>query len=218
MTPRRHIRAAVAALILAALFVPDAWCDVSGAPTPVPVPPIPKPPQLGAPPKVTLPTNGPPGRPNLEIPDAANLDRLPIPPVATITPADQSDTTPAPKSGVFTAAPATVSPGGNESQIEEMFFLLDPESSQFSPTAESKLQIVAKELSQDAAARLEIRTFSPAKPHAESAAHRLSLARFFAIREFLNRNGVADDKIDGRPLISGIDELNADRAELYIER
>lgn len=217
MTPRRHIQAALAAAILAVSVLPNAWCDVPGAPKPVPVPPIPKPPQLGAPPKVTLPTNGPPGRPAIAIPDAANLDRLPIPPVATITPADTSDTAPPPKSGLFTPAPATVSPGGNVSQIEEMFILLDPGSNQLSPTAESKLQIVAKELSQNEATRLEIRTFSPAKPHAESAAHRLSLARFLAIREFLNRNGVGDDKIDGRPLISEADELNADRVELYIE-
>jgi hypothetical protein len=198
--------------------MPNAWCDVPGAPKPVPVPPIPKPPQLGALPKVTLPTGGPPGRPAIEIPEAANLDRLPIPPVAAITPADKSDTTPPPKSGALTPAPATVSPGGNESRIEEMFILLDPGSNQLSPTAESKLQIVAKEMSQNQATRLEIRTFSPAKPHAESASHRLSLARFFAIRAFLNQNGVADDKIDGRPLISGPDELNADRVELYIER
>ncbi len=205
-------------MILAALTAPAALCDVPGAPKPIPVPPIPKPPQLGAPPKVILPVNGPPGRPAIAIPAAASLDRLPIPPVAAITPADPSDPAPSPKSGALTPKPATVSPGGNVSQIEEMFFLLDPGSSQFSTAAESKLKLVAKELSQDDAGRLEVRIFSPSKPHAESAAHRLSLARFFAIREFLNRNGVSDDKIDGRPLISTPDELNADRAELYIER
>jgi outer membrane protein OmpA-like peptidoglycan-associated protein len=209
---------AFGAAILATLAAPAARCDVPGAPQPIPVPPIPKPPQLGAQPKIVLPNNGPPGRPTIEIPDAANLDRLAIPPVAAITPADPSDKTPPPQSGVFTTAPATVSPGGNLSQIEEMFFLLDPGSSQFSATAETKLQMVAKELAQNGATRLEVRTFSPAKPHAESAAHRLSLARFFAIRDFLNRNGVGDDKIDGRPLISTPDELNGDRAELYIER
>jgi hypothetical protein len=209
---------ALGAAILATLTAPAAWCDVPGAPKPIPVPPIPAPPQLGAQPKVTLPTNGPPGRPVITIPDAANLDRLPIPPVAEITPADAADPAPPPKSGALTPQPATVSPGGNLSQIDEMFFLLDPGSSQFSAKAESKLQMVAKELSQDAAARLEIRTFSPSKPHAESAAHRLSLARFFAIRDFLTGHGVDDNKIDGRPLISEPNELNADRAELYVER
>jgi hypothetical protein len=217
LTTRRHIPV-IAAVILAALIAPTAWPDVPGAPKPIPVPPIPKPPQLGAQPKVTLPTTGAPGRPTIAIPAAADLDRLPIPPVATITPADLSDPAPPPKSGTLTPQPATVSPGGNLSQIEEMFFLLDPGSSQFSTTAEGKLQLVAKELSQNGSARLEVRTFSPSKPHAESAAHRLSLARFFAIRDFLNRNGVGDDKIDGRPLISSPGELNADRVELYIER
>jgi outer membrane protein OmpA-like peptidoglycan-associated protein len=167
---------------------------------------------------VNLPSTAAPGRPNIEIPVAAVLDRLPIPPEATITPADKADPAPPFATGLQTPAPAIVSPGGNPSQIEEIFFLLEPGSSQFAPSTEAKLQLVAKELSQDHAARLEIRIFSPSKPHAESAAHRLSLARFFAIRDFLTRNGVDDAKIDARPLISAPNELNADRAELYVER
>ena len=52
-------------------------------------------------------------------------------------------------------------------------------------------------------ARLEVRDLSPpAKPHSEGTARRLSLARFLAIRDYLVRNGVADDRIDGRPLTS----------------
>jgi outer membrane protein OmpA-like peptidoglycan-associated protein len=135
-----------------------------------------------------------------------------------ITPADRNDPTPTPVTGLRVPAPATVSPGGNPSQIQELFFLLEPDSSQFTASAEAKLKNVAEDMVRDKAARLEVRTFSPSKPHAESAAHRLSLARFFAVRDFLTRNGVDDDNIDGRPLISTPGELNADRVEIYIER
>jgi len=34
----------------------------------------------------------------------------------------------------------------------------------------------------------------------------------------LKRNGLEDSRIDGRPLTSDPNELNADRVELYIER
>jgi outer membrane protein OmpA-like peptidoglycan-associated protein len=111
-----------------------------------------------------------------------------------------------------------ISPGDAASQIEESMFIVDPGSSQLSAAAQTKLAALAKELAQDQAARLEIRTFSPAKPHSESTARRLSLARFLAIRDVLTHNGVSEDRIDGRPLTSTPTELNADRVELYIER
>jgi hypothetical protein len=195
-----------------------SWAQVPGAPAPIPVPPIPAPPQLGAVPRVNLPAIIPPGRPAIGIPDAAQLDRLPIPPEAAITPADPTDKTPPPKSGVLTGATAMISPGDAASQIEESMFIVDPGSSQLSAAAQTKLAALAKELAQDQAARLEIRTFSPAKPHSESTARRLSLARFLAIRDVLTHNGVSEDRIDGRPLTSTPTELNADRVELYIER
>lgn len=152
------------------------------------------------------------------MPDAAELDRLPIPPQAAITSADPTDPIPAPKSGLMTAAPPIVSPGNAAAQIEEAMFIVDPGASHMSAAAQSKLANLAKEMIQNKTARLEVRTFSPSKPHSESSAHRLSLARFLAIRDFLTRNGVGDDRIDGRPLISLPTELNADRVELYIER
>ncbi|MDB5395792.1 MAG: hypothetical protein JWM91_3298 [Rhodospirillales bacterium] len=118
----------------------------------------------------------------------------------------------------MTAAPPIVSPGNAAAQIEEAMFIVDPGASHMSAAAQSKLANLAKEMIQNKTARLEVRTFSPSKPHSESSAHRLSLARFLAIRDFLTRNGVGDDRIDGRPLISLPTELNADRVELYIER
>jgi hypothetical protein len=218
LTKRRPITATLAASILAAFTARATLADLPAAPAPIPVPPIPTAPQLGAPPKISLPTNAAPGKPTTDFPEPAALDRLPIPPEAAITPADKSDTTPPPLSGLLTPAPATVSPGGSLSQIEEMFFQLEPGSNQLPPSAEAKLKQVAAELGQSQATRLEIRIFSPSKPHQESAARRLSLARFFAIRNFLKQNGVSDTKIDARPLVSDPGEQNADRAELYIER
>lgn len=185
---------------------------------PIPVPPIPAPPQLGAVPKIEHPALTPPARPVIGLPDAAELDRLPIPPEAAITPADKDDPVPAPKSGLLTAAPPMISPGDAASQIQEAMFIVDPGTSQISDAAQIKLGNLAKELIEDKAARLEVRTFSPSKAHSESIARRLSLARFLAIRDFLTQHGVADARIDGRPLISAPNELNADRVELYIER
>ncbi|HTJ62226.1 MAG TPA: OmpA family protein [Alphaproteobacteria bacterium] len=218
MTKRRLITAICLATILAAFTAHNVLADLPAAPTPIPVPPIPTPPQLGAPPKVSLPNNKAPGRPPADFPEPAVLDRLPIPPEAAITPADRNDPAPPPVSGLLTPAPASVSPGGSLSQIEEMLFVLDPGSNQLPPTAQAKLQQVASELAQNQAARLEVRIFSPSKPHQEGTAHRLSLARYFAIRDFLKRNGVNDARIDARPLVSDPGEMNADRAELYIER
>jgi outer membrane protein OmpA-like peptidoglycan-associated protein len=218
LTKGHSITARLAATILAAFIASRALADLPAAPTPIPVPPIPTAPRLGTPPKITLPTNTAPGKPAVDFPEAAVLNRLPIPPEAAITPADKSDPTPPPLSGLKTPAPASVSPGGSLSQIEEMLFQLDPGSSQVPPAAEAKLKQVAAELGQSPATRLEIRVFSPGKPHQESTANRLSLSRFFAIRNFLKQNGVSDTKIDARPLVSDPGEPNADRAELYIER
>ena len=125
---------------------------------------------------------------------------------------------PPPKSGTQTPAPPMASPGAVEANIQETFFIVDPGSAQFPATAQNKLLDIAKDMVRNPASRLEVRTFSPAKPHSEGTARRLSLSRFQAIREFLTHNGVGDDRIDGRPLASEPNELNADRVELYIEQ
>ncbi len=72
-------------------------------------------------------------------------------------------------------------------------------------------------MAQNPAARIEIRAFSPRRTPSQSNARRLSLARFLAVRDFLVKSGVDDNRIDGRALISGPNELNADRVELYVE-
>jgi outer membrane protein OmpA-like peptidoglycan-associated protein len=204
--------------LIATVGAPAVLAQVVGAPTPIPAPPIPAPPSLSAAPKLSLPSLTPPARPAIGIPDAAILEPQPIPPEAAITPADPTDPIPPPKSGTLTAAPPMVSPGNDASQIEEAMFIIDSGASQMSEAAQGKLAALAKEMAEHKATRLEVRTFTPSKPHAESTAHRLSLARFLAIRDFLTQNGVSDDRIDGRPLISSPNELNGDRIELYIER
>ena len=196
-----------------------ALAQVTGAPKPIPVPPIPTPPQLGAPPRVTLPPiSPPPGHIVTNLPAAPELQHLAIPAEAAITPADKKDPVAPPPSGLKTPAPPMNSPGAAVSNIHETFFIVDPGASQLSASAEKKLKDIAQDMAQNPAARLEVRTYSPAKPHSEGTARRLSLARFLAIREFLTKNGVGDDRIDGRPLASAPTELNADRVELYIEQ
>ena len=214
----RLAQSLVAVAALAAASGHGAWGQVSGAPAPIPVPPIPAPPQLGAPPHIELPKLTPPGRPDVEMPDAADLTPVAIPAEAPITPADKNDPAPPPPSGLSTPAPPMVSPGAVASRIDELAFLLDPGSSQLSKAAETKLGDVAATLAQEPAARLEVRTYSPKKEHSESNARRLSLSRFLLIRKYLNEKGVADARIDGRPLVAAPTELNADRVELYIER
>jgi hypothetical protein len=206
-------------LLSAAVCAPAALAQVPGAPKPIPVPPIPAPPQLGAPPRVTLPPiSPPPGHVVVDLPAAPDIQHIPIPAEAAITPADKNDPVPPPPSGLKTPAPPMASPGANVSNIHETFFIIDPGSSQLSASAQTKLKDIAQDMVRDPTARLEVRTYSPAKPHSEGTARRLSLARFLAIREFLTRNGVGDDRIDGRPLASAPTELNADRVELYIEQ
>ena len=214
-------RTAAIALLFAAVAGAPAvlLAQVQTPPKPIPVPPIPAPPQLGAQPKITLPPIvPPPSHPVVGIPDAPDIARLPIPPEAAITPADKNDPVPPPKSGTQTPAPPMASPGAVEANIQETFFIVDPGSAQFPATAQNKLLDIAKDMVRNPASRLEVRTFSPAKPHSEGTARRLSLSRFQAIREFLTHNGVGDDRIDGRPLASEPNELNADRVELYIEQ
>jgi outer membrane protein OmpA-like peptidoglycan-associated protein len=167
---------------------------------------------------VLPPINPPPGHVVLDLPDAPDIQRLPMPPEAAITPADKNDPVPPPPSGLKTPAPPMVSPGAAASNIQEAFFIVDPGSSQLPASAENKLKDIAQDMTRNPASRLEVRTFSPAKPHSEGTARRLSLARFLAVRDFLTHNGVGDDRIDGRPLASAPAELNADRVELYIER
>lgn len=210
---------ALCLLLSAAACAPATLAQVTGAPVPIPVPPIPAPPQLGAPPKITLPPiNPPPGHVVVDLPDVPTLTPVPMPQEAAITPADRNDPIPPPPSGLKTPAPPTTSPGAAVSNIQETFFIVDPGSSQLPATAEKKLRDIANDMARNPAARLEVRTFSPAKPHSEGTARRLSLARFLTIRDFLTRNGVGDDRIDGRPLASAPTDLNADRVELYIEQ
>jgi outer membrane protein OmpA-like peptidoglycan-associated protein len=206
-------------MLFAGVGAPAALAQVTGAPAPIPVPPIPAPPQLGAPPRVTLsPINPPPGHVVVDLPEAPTLNAVAMPQEAAITPADKNDPVPPPLSGLKTPAPSMNSPGATGANIHETFFILDPGSSQVPATAQTKLKDIAKDMIDNPATRLEVRTYSPAKPHGEGTARRLSLSRFLAIRAFLIANGVDDDSVDGRPLASLPTELNADRAELYIQQ
>ena len=73
-------------------------------------------------------------------------------------------------------------------------------------------------MKRDATARVEVRAYTAETAQTESKARRLSLARALAIRDYLVRNGVADDRIDSRALGAAPNETNPDRIELYVER
>jgi hypothetical protein len=184
-------------------------------PEPIPTPPIPAPPNLSPAPPITFGPDRRPARPAINIPDPPVLSPFVIPPPAAMTAADPSSQAP-PR--LADAPPPRVSPGGAASQIEERLFIVDPGTSQLGTAAEAKLSDIARSLTQNPAARLEVRVFSPARPNAESNAHRLSLARFLSVRDFLVKDGIDDNRIDGRALVSRPDDPNADRIELYIER
>ena len=191
---------------------------LTDAPKPIPTPPIPAPPQIGPAPKIIIPSLKAPPRPVIAIPDAANLAVIAEPKQAQITPADKSDPVPAPQSASLTGPPPSTSPGADPDKVQEMAFILDPGSSAIPASAQAKLLDTAKTMKADIASRIEVRTYSPEKPHRESNARRLSLSRFLAVRDFLVAQGIDDNRIDGRSLTSEPTELNADRVELYIER
>jgi len=208
----------VTASTLLVLLAASAAAQSTIAPTPIPTPPIPDPPKFSPAHPVTLGRQTAPPAPVVNLPEAPVFDRIAVPPTAALTTADKSDPVPPPLGGVLTGPPPTVSPGASKSQIQEVAFIVDAASSQLSAAAEAKLRDVAQELKADPTARLEARVYSPSKLHSESAARRLSLARFLTVRDILRRNGIDDARIDGRPLTSEPNELNADRIELYIER
>jgi outer membrane protein OmpA-like peptidoglycan-associated protein len=135
-----------------------------------------------------------------------------------MTPADRSDPVPPPRPGAETGPPPQTSPGADETQVEEIAFIVDPGSSQIPATAQPKLLHLAQDLRNTPLARVEIRAYSPVKGPSESDPRRLSLARWLAVRDYLVQNGVSDDRIDGRALGSTPTEPNADRIELYLER
>jgi hypothetical protein len=206
-----------AVLCLSGLLVLAA-AQAAAQPKPIPTPPIPAPPQLGPVPKIDLGAAPLVPKPDIDIPDAVQLSPMTIPPAPAITEAAKDDTVPPPPSGRETGKPPTVSPGASNRQIQEVLFIVDSGSTQVPTSAEGKIVRVARDMVEDPATRLEVRVFSPSKTHSESAARRLSLARFLAIREILKQNGVSEGRVDGRPLVSEPDELNADRVELYLER
>ena len=158
-----------------------------------------------------------PPRPEIDIPALPNLTPVAFPNAPIITPADKTDPTPPPRSGIETARPPTVSPGAASSNIEESAFLLDPASSQIPNTAQAKLRDLARTLVQAPTARLEIRAYAPVKGQSESDARRLALARCLAVRDILIQGGVPDDRVDVRALGSEPKDPNADRVELYVE-
>jgi outer membrane protein OmpA-like peptidoglycan-associated protein len=209
-----------------AILTATAWlavCAGAGAqiatpPQPIPTPPIPASPQLGPVPPVHLPILTYPGRPAIAIPNAPNLQPVASPAEAQVTAADPSDPVKPPVSALLSGPTASVSPGAAQSQIDEIAFIIDPETSQVSAATEAKLRAVAQTLAGDPASRLEIRVFSPSKQtNSQSNARRLSLSRFLALRDALVHAGVAEGRIDGRPLVSDANELNPDRVELYVE-
>jgi hypothetical protein len=195
-----------------------AGAQTGTPPKPIPAPPIPAPPLLGPAPRITLGTIIPPARPVLSIPDAPDLAPVAIPPIAQMIAADPMDNTPPPLSAALTGPTPMVSPGATDAQIEEIGFTIDPGGARISAAADATLRDIAKSMTQSPAARLEVRVFSPSKQaNSQSAARRLSLSRYLAIRDVLVQAGVAASRIDGRPLASEPNELNPDRAELYIE-
>jgi outer membrane protein OmpA-like peptidoglycan-associated protein len=213
----------LAMLALAALSAAAAQSAVGQVvtpPKPIPAPPIPASPRLGPAPRITLGAPVHPPRPVLStIPAAPNLPPIAIPAAAEMTPANPSDRRPPPLSGTQTGPTAMVSPGANSGQIDEVGFALDPGASELPPGADATLAKVAKVLAGNPAARLEVRVFTPSEQAStQGAARRLSLARYLSIRDYLDRAGVAETRVDGRPLVADPHELNPDRAELYIER
>ena len=219
MPPRtRAPRELVLGLLLALAIAAPAPAQLTEAPQPIPSPPIPARPKLPPVPKVTVGTQAPPGKPDIDIPPPATVAAVTLPPVPILTQADPADPVRPPRSGSETPAPPAKSPGFDTGQVEEIAFILDPGSSRIPDQTQTKLARIAQDLKNAPLARVEIRAYTPVKGQSESDPRRLSLARWLAVRDYLVQQGVADDRIDGRALASNPNEPNADRVELYLER
>jgi outer membrane protein OmpA-like peptidoglycan-associated protein len=203
------------ALVVATLTMPAALAQLAVEPKPIPAPAIPPPPQLGPAPKINDATPAKPPHLQVDIPAAAELTTVALPPMHEMTKPDKNDKTPPPSD---TGAPPAASPGAARSAIQSMAYLVEPGSSSLTNAAQAKLRDVAESMKSDALARVEIRAYTPETAQTESKARRLSLARALAIRDYLVRNGVADDRIDSRALGAVPSETNPDRIELYVER
>jgi hypothetical protein len=149
------------------------------------------------------------------MPRAPRLAPVAPTPVHDMTPADKADATPPPRIGLDAPRPPASSPGASAATIDEITLAL-PAGTAAAP--EGQLARVVEALKRDPAVRLEIRAYTPLTSSTDSKARRLSLARFLAIRDYLVKNGISDDRIDARALGSQPNDANADRVELYIER
>jgi hypothetical protein len=199
-------------------FSSGAGAQIVAPPKPIDAPPVPPPPRLGPVPPVNLGSLDPPPAIGAQIPAPANLVPVAMPPAAPVTPADASDPTRPPQYVMPSGPTAMISPGANESQIQEIALIVNSGEAGIPSAVDAKLNQVAASLKQNPTARLEVRVFSPAnESDTQSNARRLSLSRFLAVRDFLVHAGVARSRIDGRPLASKPNELNPDRIELYIE-
>ena len=214
----KRVRQFILAWALVFAAAAPAAAQLSEAPQPIAVPPIPARPKLPPAPKVTLGTLASPGKPDIDIPAAPTVAAVTVPQQAIVTPADPAAPAPPPRPGSETPPPPATSPGADQTKVEETAFIVDPGASQIPSSVQTKLLRIAQDLKDAPLARVEIRAYTPVKGPSESDSRRLSLARWLAVRDYLVAHGVADDRIDGRALASAPSEPNADRVELYLER
>jgi len=130
----------------------------------------------------------------------------PSAPAAQPTPAPAPAPTPAP------AQSAALPPAS--AQVGEIRVVFEDESAELTVTAKGLLEGVAKELMNNADARVQLLAYAKGGDDGTSRARRLSLSRALAVRAFLIEKGVRSTRMDVRALGSGFKDGPPDRVDI----
>jgi outer membrane protein OmpA-like peptidoglycan-associated protein len=185
------------------------------APPPVAtITPAPEPMAPAVPPAVAAlppePAAEPPAPPNMvqELQSVTPPDAVsPSPEPASSEPA-ASAPAPAPAPSQSAALPPADAPVG------EVRVVFDTESAELTVTAKGLLERVAKDLLDNADARVQLLAYAKGDDDGTSRARRLSLSRALAVRAFLIEKGVRSTRMDVRALGSGFKDGPADRVDI----
>lgn len=200
-------------------------------PTPPPIAPIAptaEPIAPAAPPAVAaLP---PEPEPTAEPPSASSLteELQSAPPAEPSTPAPTPAPAPAPAAEPAPEPEAKPDPEPEPSQtaalppaggsIGEMRLVFSDGSAELTAAASSQLDSVAKELLNNADARVQLLAYAKASAEGTSRARRLSLSRALAVRAYLIEKGVRSTRMDVRALGSGFEDGPPDRVDVLPQK
>ncbi|MFQ5775993.1 MAG: OmpA family protein, partial [Kiloniellaceae bacterium] len=106
---------------------------------------------------------------------------------------------------------AALPPSGG---LTETRLVFEQGSAELSEAAKAQLQVLAKQLAQNSAARVQLLAYAKDTGNGSSRARRLSLSRALAVRAFLIDQGIRSTRLDVRALGNKVDGGPADRVDI----